>query len=308
MPELQTRHSIADALDVAAGRLAHAGLAREDARREATAIWAALDGVSPGAVWQRREDAAPLGLAGRFRDAVSRRSSGVPFAYAVGRASFRHLELRLDRRALIPRPETEGLVDGVLEWMRARAAAAAGEGSGHGTRGGWGVAADIGTGCGCIALALATEGEFDRVIAVERSTEAAALARENVTLVAPRTPVEVRVGDLLVPLAGERCRVIVANPPYLTDAEHAALDPAVRDFEPREALASGPDGLAATRALMEGAGRVLEPGGLLALEVDERRAEPVRVLALASGWSRVMIRQDLFGRSRYALATRARAR
>jgi release factor glutamine methyltransferase len=303
VPELQHRDSIAGVLAAAAGQLARAGFGGGEARREATAIWAALDGVSAGAVWQRREEAAPPGLAERFREAVSRRSSGVPFAYAVGRASFRHLELRLDRRALIPRPETEGLVDGVLQWMRARD-----EGRGRRSDGGWGVAVDVGTGCGCIALALATEGEFDRVIAVERSVEAAALAGENVALVAPRTPVEVRIGDLLAPCAGERCRVIVANPPYLTDAEHAALDPAVRDFEPREALASGPDGLAVTRALLAGAGRVLEPGGLLAVEVDERRADAVRGLAHAFGWSGVTIRRDLFGRSRYAFATRDGAR
>ena len=305
MPEVQHRDSIAGVLAAAAGQLARAGFGGGEARREATAIWAALDGVSAGAVWQRREDAAPPGLAERFHDAVGRRSSGVPLAYAVGRASFRHLELRIDRRALIPRPETEGLVDGVLGWIRARDRV---EGRVPGTGDAWGVAADIGTGSGCIALALATEGEFDRVIAVECSAEAAALARENVALVAPRTPVDVRVGDLLAPCAGERCRVIVANPPYLTDGEHGALDPAVRDYEPRAALASGPDGLAATRALLAGAGRVLEPGGLLALEVDERRADAVRELALALGWSGVTIRQDLFGRSRYALATRGEVR
>src|SRR5439155_618548 len=83
--------------------------------------------------------------------------------------------------------------------------------------------------------------------AVERSADAAALARENVALVQPPVPVEVREGDLLAPLAGERYRAIVSNPPYLTAAEHAALDPAVRLFEPREALVSGADGLTATR-------------------------------------------------------------
>ena len=162
--------------------------------------------------------------------------------------------------------------------------------------------ADVGTGCGCIALSLAVEGSFDRVIAVERHAEAAALARENVGLVRPPVPVEVRVGDLLAPLTGERCRAVVANPPYLTDEEYAAIDPSVRLFEPREALVSGPDGLDATRALLAGAQGVLEPGGLLALEIDERRAHAVRTLALASGWTHVTVHEDLFGRPRYALA------
>jgi release factor glutamine methyltransferase len=151
-------------------------------------------------------------------------------------------------------------------------------------------------------LALAVEGAFDRVIAVERSAEAAELARENAELVQARVPVEVRVGDLLAPLAGERCRAVVANPPYLTEEEYAALDPSVRLFEPRAALVSGTDGLDATRALLAGAQAVLEPGGLLALEIDERRAGHVQALAAASGWTRVTVHQDLFGRPRYALA------
>ncbi len=165
-----------------------------------------------------------------------------------------------------------------------------------------GVVADVGTGCGCIALALAVEGTFERVIAVEGSAAAAALARENVALVQPPVPVEVRDGDLLAPLAGGRYRAIVSNPPYLTEAEHAALDPAVRLFEPREALVSGADGLTATRALLAGARTLLEPGGFVALELDERRADQVRALALRHGWSGAAVYDDLFGRPRFLLA------
>jgi len=290
------RETIAGELERAVERLARV---TAEARREATLLWAAVTGASPGEVWLRRDRAAPPEVA-RFRDAVARRASGVPFAYAVGRVSFRRLELRLDPRALIPRPETEGLVEaGKREGGTLKDSLAVG--------GKGGVVADIGTGCGCIALSLALEGNFDRVIAVERCSEAAALACENVALVRPPVPVEVRVGDLLAPLAGERCRAVVANPPYLTDQEYAAIDASVRLFEPRAALVSGPDGLDATRALLVGAQRVLEPGGLLALEIDERRADAVRALALASGWTRVVVREDLFGRPRYALACAAEA-
>jgi release factor glutamine methyltransferase len=151
-------------------------------------------------------------------------------------------------------------------------------------------------------LALAVEGRFERVIAVERSAEAAALARENVALVKPPVPVEVRIGEWLAPLAGQRCRAIVSNPPYLTEAEYAALDPAVRLFEPREALVSGADGLDATEALLAGAQPLLEPGGLLALEIDERRARAVRALAPRYGWTAVALHNDVFGRPRYVLA------
>jgi len=151
-------------------------------------------------------------------------------------------------------------------------------------------------------LALAVEGRFERVIAVERSAEAAALARENVALVRPSVSVEIREGDLLAPLAGQRYSAIVSNPPYLTEVEYAALDPAVRLFEPREGLVSGVDGLTATRALLAGARALLEPGGFVALEIDERRADQVRALALRYDWSRVALYDDLFGRPRFLLA------
>ena len=293
MPERTTHaSSIREVLRDAADRLAASGLPR--ARREATMLWAAVAGAGtkPGDVWLQHDQEPAAELVERFCRAVERRSRGVPFAYAVGRTSFRTLDLTLDPRALIPRPETEGLVDLVLRETGMRDA-------GCGMRG---VVADIGTGCGCIALSLAVEGAFARVIAGDSSCEAAALARENVALVRPPVPVEVREGDLLAPVAGERCRAIVANPPYLTEAEYLGLDQTVRLFEPRDALVSGPDGLAATRALLAGAPGLLEPGGLLALEVDERRAQRVARLAREFAWSRVTVHDDLFGRPRYVLA------
>ena len=285
--------TLADALDDAARRLASSGIA--DAGREARALWAAVAGakVTPGDVWLARSGAPAPDVASRFHDVVARRAGGAPFAYAVGRTDFRTLDLAIDSRALIPRPETEGLVDFVLRAFRT-------PNTGHRRAGG--IVADIGTGSGCIALSLAVEGAFDRVIAVERSPAAAALARENVARVRPLVPVEIREGDLLVPLAGERLRAIVSNPPYLTEAECGDLDPAVRSWEPRGALASGPDGLDATRALLAGARAFLEPGGFLALEIDERRADAVRALAQACHWPRVTVYDDLFGRPRYLLA------
>ena len=162
MPERAAPHSaIAGALEEAVGRLARSGL--HSPRREATTLWAAVAGseTTPGDVWLRRDQQPPPELAERFSQAVERRSRGVPSAYAVGRVGFRTLDLKLDARALIPRPETEGLVDLVLRWTRGTA--------GEGGRGKRGVVADIGAACGCIALALAIEGDFERVIAIERS-------------------------------------------------------------------------------------------------------------------------------------------
>jgi release factor glutamine methyltransferase len=249
------------------------------------AVWAALSGTTVGDAWLRRDEPKSAELVARYQEAVAQLARGVPFAYAVRRAGFRTLDLLIDSRALIPRLETEGLVDLVLRHA----------GSG-------GLAADIGTGSGCIALALATEGRFERIIAVERSAQAVALARENVARVRPPTPVEIREGDLLAPLAGARYRVIVANPPYLSDAEYDALDPSVKSFEPREALVSGQGGLDATGALLAGAAALLESGGFLALEIDERRGDAVCGLAHAHGWTRIDVHEDIFGRPRFAVA------
>lgn len=287
MPDAGPSGSVGDALSKATERLQQAGVLNP--KRESTALWAAVVGSTPGDVWMTREGTAAPDVADRFWVAVGRRAGGAPFPYAVGRAGFRALDLLVDARALIPRPETEGLVGLVLEWAGNRGTAN-------------GLAADVGTGTGCIALALAQEGDFAGVVATERSPAAAALARENVARVAPRVPVEIREGDLLTPLSGSRYRVIVSNPPYLTEAEYEALDPSVRAFEPRDALVSGVDGLVATRTLLKGAGPLLESGGLLAFEIDERRGQEVRTLAHEYGWRRIGIHDDLFGRPRFALA------
>jgi release factor glutamine methyltransferase len=254
-------------------------------RETTAAIWAAVAGTTVGEAWLNSDKPKSPELAAKYRDALAQLERGVPLPYAVGRVGFRTIDLAIDRRALIPRPETEGLVELVL----ARCSS--------------GLVADIGTGSGCIALALAVEGQFEKVIAVEQSADAAALARENVKRVGPRTPIEIREGNLLAPLVdkGERYRAIVSNPPYLTPAEYAELDRSVAAFEPREALVSGSDGLDATRTLFAGAAQLLEPDGLLAIEIDERRADAIQALGRDYGW-KVEIHADLFGCPRYALA------
>ena len=279
MSEIRVLRRLSDELDRASGEGGGLG------DGEAAELWGALSGLTPAEVWLRRESEASPDLVERFWKAVADRKRGVPFAYVAGSVGFRTLDLKIDPRALIPRPETEGLVELVLK---------------HGSRG---LVADIGTGSGCIALSLAVEGTFDKVIAVERSAQAAALARENLERVGPRTPVEIREGNLLEPLVdkGERFRAIVSNPPYVTSAEFDELDASVRDFEPRDALVGGTSGLDATRGLFAGAGRLLETGGLLAIEIDERRADAVRALGREYGWV-VEIHDDVFGCPRYALS------
>ena len=214
-----------------------------------------------------------------------------PRAYVEGIAGFRLLDLVVDRRVLIPRPETEGLVERVLAWAHRR------WGGGEG-----GAVLDLGTGSGCIALSLASEGRFSRVVATDVSQEALAVARLNAARVRPERLPEFRLGAFFAPVRGERFDVIVSNPPYIAAGEYAELDPSVRDFEPRLALESGADGLAHTRAILDAAPDHLEPGGLVALELDSRRAEPAAAIARARGFRDVRVERDVFDRPRFLLA------
>jgi release factor glutamine methyltransferase len=229
---------------------------------------------------------------GRARAAVDKRIQGAPLAYAVGRASFRHLTLDVDERVLIPRPETEQLVDLVLDEL------SGGEG---------GVAIDVGTGSGAIAIALAAEGHFSRVYATDISRDAVDVARHNVEISKSllRAPVEVLHGSLLGPLLDVRARAVVSNPPYIALSEAASLPASVRDMEPAVALFSGSDGLRATAQLVREAADVLAPGGLLALEVDVRRSSLVaELVSRERRFHAIRMELDLTGRERFVLARR----
>jgi release factor glutamine methyltransferase len=263
--------------------LAAAGL--PDPRREALSLWSELDAGSAEEVLLDGHLAVEAQSAAALRHAVERRAAGEPRAHVTGRIGFRALLLRSDARALIPRPETEGLVDLVLPRVRT------------------GRIADLGTGSGCLALSLAMEGSFEQVSAVDCSGDALALAAENRTLTG--APVRLLRGDLCGPLRPGSLDAVVSNPPYLTDEEYAGLDPSVKHWEPRAALVSGPDGLYATNRLLHEAREVLRPGGWIALELDCTRAASVAAQASALGWMDVAIHADLFGRERYLLARRS---
>jgi release factor glutamine methyltransferase len=228
----------------------------------------------------------------RAKVAVQKRVQGAPLSYAVGRAAFRHLTLDVDERVLIPRPETEQLVDLVLGEMA-------------NTLGG--VAIDVGTGSGAIAIALAAEGRFSRVYGTDISRDAVDVAKHNVKISAGllRAPVEILEGSLIGPLLDVRARVVVSNPPYIALGEAVTLPASVRDWEPAVALFSGSDGMVATAQLVREAADVLAPGGLLAIEVDARRASLAADLVLRERRFRsVRIELDLTGRERFVLARR----
>ena len=280
MPEvLRSRRAL---LAEATAALAAGGV--REPRREALRLWSELR-ASAAEVLIEGDAAADPGLISALRRAVRRRAGGEPLAHVVGRTGFRTLTLRTDRRALIPRPETEGLVDLLL----ARAAT--------------GSAVDIGTGTGCLALSLAAEGAFERVTAVDSSGEALALARANRDGLG--LPVHLVRGDLTAALRPRSVDAMIANPPYLTEQEYAELDPSVKSWEPAAALVSGSDGLEATLALLREGREALRPEGWLALEVDCSRASRAALAAGTLGWMDIAIHADLFGRERYLLARRS---
>jgi release factor glutamine methyltransferase len=272
------------------GKLRAGGV--EEPAKEARDIVAAV--VDMPRFWPSLNADEPLSARDveRACTAGAKRASGAPFAYAVGRAAFRHLTLDVDERVLIPRQETEVLVDAVLE-------CAGGDG---------GVAVDVGTGSGAIALALAMEGSFDLVIGTDLSLGALSVAGANAEQLVSvlRARVELRAGSLLAPVRDVRARVVVSNPPYIAYDEAAALPRSVRDWEPVVALFTGAGGMSATAEIIRGAPEILESGGVLALEIDSRRAALAAEMALADGhYSDVTVRLDLAGRERILLARRA---
>jgi release factor glutamine methyltransferase len=226
---------------------------------------------------------------------LARRVRGEPVQYITGHAAFRGLDLAVDAAVLIPRPETEGLVEAVLSVLREELAR-------------WREprVLDLGTGSGAIALAIAREWPSAIVTATDASDEALAVARANAEACGVAGRLRFLRGDWLEPVPpDERFEVIVSNPPYIAEGERDALQAQVRDFEPERALFSGETGLEALREIVDEAPRYLVGGGLLALELAEMRAREVAAwLEGAHDWQGVRLIDDLAGRPRALLARR----
>jgi release factor glutamine methyltransferase len=224
----------------------------------------------------------------QLRPLVRRRGQQEPLQYVLGEAEFRGLRLKVDRRALIPRPETELLVELVHTWAGTQAPVLR--------------ALDLGTGSGAIAVALATLWPGAAVVAAERCPEALTLARENFAALGLEGRIQPVAATWFDGVPTGPYDAIVSNPPYLTAAEVAATAPEVREHEPRAALEAPEEGLADLRAILEAAPGYLRPGGLLALETgcDHRAALCARLQA--AGFQSVAAHQDLTGRDRFILA------
>lgn len=256
-----------------------------DAKREASDLIAALMDEPRHWASLHASDETDEQTWDRAMAAARKRAAGAPLAYAVGRANFRSLTLAVDERVLIPRPETELLVDLVLE------------------RRSMGVAMDVGTGSGAIAISLAKEGNYERVLATDISEDALEVARANAR--SARADVQFEQIRLTSCARHPAYDVVVSNPPYIAYSEAADLPADVRNWEPAIALFSGKDGMRATAGIVAQAALVLKQDGLLALEVDARRASLAAEMVASDGrYENVSIELDLTGRERFVLATR----
>ena len=249
----------------------------ESPRVDAEILLGHVLGVPRSELQLERERMVPDERLVELEELVVRRERREPLAYVLGEWGFRRLTLGVDARVLVPRPETEVVVDRCLARVRHVAEPRV---------------LDVGTGSGAIALALADEHPGARVTGIDASPPALEVARSNATRTG--VAVELRTWDLRVGLPSGPWDLVVSNPPYVLPEEIGALAPEVRDWEPREALV----GVGATQAVARGALAVLRPGGALVLEVADGDAGRVAALLRDLGYAEVSTTRDLAGRER----------
>jgi release factor glutamine methyltransferase len=263
----------------------HSDRARQDAE---TLLLHVLD---KGKAWlmAHADETLAADQAAGYTGLLQRRLAGEPIQYITGQQEFYGLPFRVTGDVLIPRPETELLVENVIEWVADLAQPRI---------------VDVGTGSGAIAVALAHHLPQAAMTAIDVSAPALAVAEEN----AARNKVMGRIrflhGDLLTPVIAESFDLVVSNPPYVAGADRDSLSVEVRDHEPAAALFAGDDGLAIYRRLIPAAFKVLAPGGLLALEFGYGQSEAITGLLAAAGFQRVEVFPDLQGIPRVAFAWR----
>lgn len=238
-------------------------------------------GTDRGGVVARRPDAIAGRDAEAFERLVERRERREPLQYLTGEQEFRGLAFHVDSRVLVPRPETEGVVEAALHLRLPEGA----------------LVADLGTGSGCIAVALAVVRPDLRLFALDRSPEALEVARLNAERHGARDRIEFRKGDFADPPPewDGRMHAVLSNPPYVAQSEWEGLSPEVRDFEPSIALVPGPSGLEAYESVSAAAIRLLRPGGALVFELGFKREPGARSAAAAAGFREIRVLADLRG-------------
>lgn len=225
-----------------------------------------------------------------LRDLVRRRGNREPLQHLLGTTSFCGYDIAVTRDVLIPRPETEQLAERAWTWLNGRGFEAAS-------------VLDVGTGSGCLAVTLALRCPGTRIVAVDLSEAALAVARANAQSQNVADRIEFRCGDLWAAVPPEaRFHLLVSNPPYIPSGDLAALAPEVRDHEPRLALDGGADGLAVFRRLAKDGRSHLTPGGRLFAEFGDDQGPALRALFVEAGWQVAEIARDDTGRERFLVA------
>lgn len=278
----EERWTILRVLEWTSGRFERAGL--DASRLEAEVLLADCLGVERLRLYM--DYAKPLQQAelSRFRQTIRRRLDGEPLAYITGAKEFWSLTLQVERAVLIPRPETELLVELAVQRASSRDPL---------------TVVDVGTGSGAVAIAIASELPQARVLATEMSADALVVARRNVER--HGVQVELLQGDLLHPLPRELAPdVVVANLPYIRRGDLVGLQREIVDWEPHAALDGGDDGLDLVRRLIQQGRRVLAPGGVLLLEIGHDQGAAVHGLLLSAGFAEIEVRKDLAGLDRVA--------
>lgn len=263
-------------------------------RLEAARIVCQAGGIRPDDLVRRNDEVVPPTVVERARALLVRRAAGEPLQWVLGTWGFRELEVVVDGRALVPRPETEIVVEHALVELRRLERPYE--------------VVDLGTGSGVIALSIATEEPAATVLGTDASSRALSLAEENLRRQGEglRERVRFASGDWFgaVPprLAGE-LSLVVSNPPYLATAEWPRLEGVVRDYDPYEALVAGPTGLEAIGEIVRQSPRYLRPCGALVVEIAPHQAEPVlEMVASAGAFGSADVRDDLAGRPRVLVA------
>lgn len=272
-----------DVLQASAEYLAGKGVA--DSRLQAEQLMAHVLRCSRMQLYVRFETLLQEPQLVPLRDGIRRLAAGEPLQYILGDVEFMGYRFKVDRRALIPRPDTETLVTTVLECGDLR------EGGPH-------AIADVGTGTGCVVISLAKERPGNRYVAVDLHPSALELARENAEMNGVADRIEFRAGDLLTGFGEGELDAVVSNPPYIASEACARLPRHIREHEPLPALDGGADGLDLIRRLVEESRRVLKPGGWLFMEIGFDQAEAVVGIFADNGYERTTVKPDLGGRDR----------
>ena len=267
----------------------------------------AVSGLRGSELLANHRDPATLGAVQRVDDMLARRVAGEPLQYVIGEWEFRGVDVFVDQRVLIPRPETEVTAQVAID-------AAAERGARRGRGNPWTGAeveftvVDLGTGSGAIAISLAAELPDAEVWATDVSNDALAVARANIAGAGHiATRIRLAHGDWFEALPDHlrgHVRVAVANPPYIAEDEVDSLPPEVADHEPRVALVSGPTGLEAIERIITEAPAWLEPAGALVVEIAPSQAQAVIALARATSFAEARVERDLTGRDRVLVVRR----